>query len=110
MAPLVSLLAAEGRIVSKVCVTAQHLHGKIPEIEMDVVFTEELYQTLLAALENSRIDALACWKNISLACPNIGRYPMEPQREFYNFIALLFGLTIVGILKLLVCIALEHVD
>lgn len=80
-------------------------------LQMEVTFTQELYKTALAALEKGRIDATRMLEKVSvLQAPTLAEYPMEPRRIYNAFITLLFGLMLVGILKLLESIVLDHVD
>lgn len=80
-------------------------------LQMEVTFTQELYKTALAALEKGRIDATRMLEKVSvLQTPTLAEYPMEPRRIYNAVITLLFGLMLVGILKLLESIVLDHVD
>ena len=80
-------------------------------LQMEVTFTQELYKTALAALEKGRIDATRMLEKVSvLQTPTLAEYPMEPRRIYNAVVTLLFGLMLVGILKLLESIVLDHVD
>jgi len=80
-------------------------------LQMEVTFTQELYKTALTALEKGRIDATRMLEKVSvLQTPTLAEYPMEPRRIYNAVITLLFGLMLVGILKLLESIVLDHVD
>ena len=80
-------------------------------LQMEVTFTQELYKTALAALEKGRIDATRMLEKVSvLQTPTLAEYPMEPRRIYNAVITLLFGLMLLGILKLLESIVLDHVD
>lgn len=80
-------------------------------LEMEVSFTKDLYKAALTALEKGRIDASRMLEKVSvLQSPTLAEYPMEPRRTYNTVITLLFGLMLVGILKLLESIVLDHVD
>ena len=80
-------------------------------LQMRVTFSEQLYKTALAALEKGRIDATRMLQKVSvLQAPTVPEYPMEPRRIYNAVITILFGLMLVGILKLLESIVLDHVD
>lgn len=80
-------------------------------LQMEFNFAQQLYKTALAALEKGRIDAARMLEKVSvLQTPTLAEYPMEPRRIYNAVITLLFGLMLVGILKLLESIVLDHVD
>jgi len=80
-------------------------------MQMEVTFTQDLYKVALTALEKGRIDATRMLEKVSvLQTPTLAEYPMEPRRIYNAVITLLFGLMLVGILKLLESIVLDHVD
>jgi capsular polysaccharide transport system permease protein len=80
-------------------------------LQMEVSFTQELYKAALTALEKGRIDATRMLQKVSvLQAPTLAEYPMEPRRIYNAVITFLFGLMLVGILKLLESIVLDHVD
>jgi len=80
-------------------------------LQMEATFTQDLYKAALTALEKGRIDATRMLEKVSvLQTPTLAEYPMEPRRIYNAVITLLFGLMLVGILKLLESIILDHVD
>lgn len=80
-------------------------------LQMEVTFTQDLYKAALTALEKGRIDATRMLEKVSvLQTPTLAEYPMEPRRIYNAVITLLFGLMLVGILKMLESIVLDHVD
>lgn len=80
-------------------------------LQMEVVFTQELYNAALTALEKGRIDATRMLEKVSvLQAPTLPEYPLEPRRIYNTFISLLFAFMLVGILKMLEGIILDHVD
>jgi capsular polysaccharide transport system permease protein len=80
-------------------------------LQMEATFTQELYKAALTALEKGRIDATRMLEKVSvLQTPTLAEYPMEPRRIYNAVVTLLFGLMLVGILKLLESIILDHVD
>lgn len=80
-------------------------------LQMEATFTQDLYKAALTALEKGRIDVTRMLEKVSvLQTPTLAEYPMEPRRIYNAVITLLFGLMLVGILKLLESIVLDHVD
>ena len=80
-------------------------------LQMEATFTQDLYKAALTALEKGRIDATRMLEKVSvLQTPTLAEYPKEPRRIYNAVITLLFGLMLVGILKLLESIILDHVD
>lgn len=80
-------------------------------LELKALFAQESYSAVLAALENTRIEAARKLKQVSvLQSPTLPEYPIEPDR-FYNvvvfaIIALFIGL----IVQMLVLIVRDHSD
>lgn len=80
-------------------------------LQMEVVFSQELYNAALTALEKGRIDATRMLEKVSvLQTPTLPEYPLEPRRVYNTIISLLFAFMLVGILKMLEGIILDHVD
>ncbi len=80
-------------------------------LQLEVTFTQDIYKAALTALEKGRIDATRMLEKVSvLQAPSLPEYPMEPRRIYYSFLTLIFACMLVGILKLLEAIVLDHVD
>ncbi len=80
-------------------------------LEIKVSFAQEGYSAVLAALENTRIEAARKLKQLSiLQSPTLPQYPVEPDRLYnvtvFTIIALFIGL----ILQMLVLIVRDHKD
>jgi capsular polysaccharide transport system permease protein len=45
-----------------------------------------------------------------LQSPTVPVYPMEPRRFYNAFVTLMIGFALIGVLKLLESIILDHVD
>ncbi|WP_231584760.1 chain-length determining protein [Bordetella pseudohinzii] len=80
-------------------------------LQMQVQFAQDLYKSSLVALEKGRNDATRMLEKVSvLQSPTSPEYPMEPRRFYNALITLLIACMVVGILKLLESIVLDHVD
>ncbi|EGV28524.1 lipopolysaccharide biosynthesis protein [Thiorhodococcus drewsii AZ1] len=80
-------------------------------LRLQVQFTKELYSSSLAALENTRVEAVRALKQVSvLQAPTEPEYPTEPRRLYnitvFAILALLSGL----IVQLLLAIIRDHKD
>ncbi|WP_198952877.1 MULTISPECIES: chain-length determining protein [unclassified Achromobacter] len=80
-------------------------------LQMQVVFTQDLYKSALLGLEKGRSDSLRLLEKVSvLQSPTVPEYPMEPRRGYNIVLTLLISLVVAGTLKLLESIVLDHVD
>jgi len=80
-------------------------------LQMQVVFTQDLYKSALLGLEKGRSDSLRLLEKVSvLQSPTMPEYPMEPRRGYNIVLTLLISLVVAGTLKLLESIVLDHVD
>ena len=80
-------------------------------LEMDVAFTQELYKSSLMALEKGRIDATRMLEKVSvLQAPTYPEYPMQPRRIYNTVITVILAFVLVGLLRLLRSIVMDHVD
>lgn len=101
----------KAKLANPVGTTLNITMEEFQRLQMEVTFTQELYQAALVALEKGRIDATRMLEKVSvLQTPTLAEYPMEPRRIYNAVITVLFGLMLVGILKLLESIVLDHVD
>ncbi|MBC7803473.1 MAG: chain-length determining protein [Candidatus Parcubacteria bacterium] len=74
-------------------------------------FTQEVYKTSLAALEQSRIEATRTLKKVSvLQTPTLPEYALEPRRVYNITLFVLAILLLTGIVHLLMVIVREHRD
>ncbi len=113
-----SLAAIEKQITEEksrlASISGRSLNTLIAEydrLQMELNFKKEIYKTALVALEAGRMEASRTIKQVSvLQYPPLPEYPLEPRR-FYNACAtLLVGLLLLGMIKLLESIILDHVD
>jgi capsular polysaccharide transport system permease protein len=80
-------------------------------LQMQVSFAQDLYKTALSALEQGRMNAARTLKMVSiLQAPTKPGYPLEPERIYNTFVTLLVAIALVGVVKLLESIILDHVD
>ncbi len=80
-------------------------------LQMEFDFKKEIYKTALVALEAGRMEASRTIKQVSvLQHPQLPEYPLKPRRIYNAIATLLVGLLIMGMLKLLESIILDHVD
>lgn len=91
--------------------TLNYTVEEFQRLQMQVNFTQDLYKTALSSLEQGRMDAARKLKMVSiLQSPTTPSYPMEPQRFYNVLITLLIALSLIGVVKLLESIILDHVD
>ncbi|MBB5497994.1 chain-length determining protein [Paraburkholderia sp. MM5384-R2] len=91
--------------------TLNYTVEEFQRLQMQVNFTQDLYKTALSSLEQGRMDAARKLKMVSiLQSPTTPSYPMEPQRFYNVLITVLITLALIGVIKLLESIILDHVD
>ncbi|MBL8473416.1 MAG: hypothetical protein JNM98_16575 [Rhodocyclaceae bacterium] len=80
-------------------------------LQIEVDFVQDVYKTALAALERGRMDAARTLKKVSiLQAPTEPVYPIEPRRLYNVGLTVLLTGALIGVLKLLEGIVLDHVD
>lgn len=80
-------------------------------LQMQANFAQDVYKTAITALEKGRMDASRTLKKVSvLQAPTLPQYPKEPGRLYNTVVTLLFAAMLIGIVKLLESIVLDHVD
>lgn len=91
--------------------TLNYTVEEFQRLQMQVGFAKDLYKTALSSLEQGRMDAARTLKMVSiLQSPTTPNYPLEPKRFYNAFVTLFFALAMIGIVKLLESIILDHVD
>jgi capsular polysaccharide transport system permease protein len=91
--------------------TLNYTVEEFQRLQMQATFTQDLYKTALTALEQGRMDAARRLKMVSiLQSPTMPGYPMEPARFYNAFVTLVLALSLIGVIKLLESIILDHVD
>ncbi|MBC8729040.1 chain-length determining protein [Paraburkholderia sp. UCT2] len=91
--------------------TLNYTVEEFQRLQMQVGFAQDLYKTALSALEQGRMDAARTLKMVSVLQPATRPdYPVEPKRLYSAFVTLLVGLAMMGVLKLIESIILDHVD
>lgn len=113
-----SLAALDGQIAQRRAELASPKSGTLnytveesQRLKMEVDFSQDMYRTALTALEQGRMDAARKLKMVSiLQSPTMPGYPMQPQRMYNAFVTLLVALALIGVIKLLESIILDHVD
>ncbi|CAB3847138.1 hypothetical protein LMG26689_01781 [Achromobacter animicus] len=99
------------RLASPTGQTLNYTVEQFHRLEMEVAFAQDMYKAALAGLEKGRMDATRMLEKVSvLQAPTLPEYPLEPRRLYNIVVTLLVALLIVGILKLLESIVLDHVD
>jgi len=80
-------------------------------LELRAKFALESYSAVLAALENTRIEAARKLKQVSvLQSPTLPEYPVEPNRS-YNIAVFVIIMLFVGlIVQMIVLIVRDHID
>lgn len=91
--------------------TLNYTVEEFQRLQMQVNFTQDLYKAALSSLEQGRMGAARKLKMVSvLQSPTTPVYPMEPKRFYNVLITLLVALALIGVIKLLESIILDHVD
>jgi capsular polysaccharide transport system permease protein len=91
--------------------TLNYTVEEFQRLQMQVSFAQDLYKTALSALEQGRMDAARTLKMVSiLQSPTKPDWPVEPTRIYNIFVTLLVVLSLIGVVKLLESIILDHVD
>jgi capsular polysaccharide transport system permease protein len=91
--------------------TLNYTVQEFQRLQLQASFEQDLYKTALSALEQGRMDAARKLKMVSiLQSPTMPGYPMQPQRIYNAFVTLLIVLALIGVVKLLESIILDHVD
>lgn len=84
---------------------------KFQQLQLAVELSREMYKTTLLALEKGRFDAVRMLNKVSvLQAPTLPEYPLQPRRIYNSFLVVLVALMLIGVLKLLKAIVLDHVD
>ncbi len=100
-----------GKLASVMGRSLNTLIAEHQRLQMELEFKTEVYKTALVALEAGRMEASRIIKQVSvLQNPLLPEYPLEPRRLYNIFATLLIGLLLLGMLKLLESIILDHVD
>jgi capsular polysaccharide transport system permease protein len=100
---------------SKLTSTAgKTLNGTVEEyqrLEMEAVFTQDVYKTALVALEKIKVEVARTIKKISvLQSPTLPEYSIEPRRLYNTIVSILFVMMIAGMINLLQAIVRDHKD
>jgi capsular polysaccharide transport system permease protein len=80
-------------------------------LQMSANFAQDIYKTALVALEKGRMDSTRMLEKVSvLQSPTLPEYPVEPRSAYNVVVTILLCALIVGAIKLLEGIMLDHVD
>lgn len=80
-------------------------------LELKAQFAQESYSAVLAALENTRIEAARKLKQVSvLQSPTLPEYPIEPDRVYNTAVFTIIAVFIGLIAQMLVLIVRDHTD
>lgn len=80
-------------------------------LEMEAVFTQDIYKTALVALEKGRIEALRTIKKVSvLQAPTLPEYAQEPRRLYNTLVFILVAMLLAGVVHLIAAIVRDHKD
>jgi len=81
------------------------------QLERQVLFDQEVYQSALTSLERGRIEATRTIKKVSvLQAPSMPEYPMEPRRLYNISVSFLVALLFAAVVQLLREIVRDHQD
>lgn len=91
--------------------TLNYAVEEFQRLQMQVAFMQDVYKTALSALEKGRMDAARTLKKVStLQEPTQPNYPLEPLRIYNVVVTLIVAGALIGFVKLLESIVLDHVD
>jgi capsular polysaccharide transport system permease protein len=91
--------------------TLNYTVEEFQRLQMQVSFAQDLYKSALSSLEQGRMDAARTLKMVSiLQSPTTPSYPMKPERLYNAFVTLFIALAMIGVVKLMESIILDHVD
>lgn len=80
-------------------------------LQLEAMFTQDVYKTALIALEKGRIEAARNIKKVSvLQAPTQPEYPLEPRRFYNTLVFMLVALLLAGVVHLLAAIVRDHKD
>jgi len=80
-------------------------------LQADATFTQQVYQTTLAALEKGRIDAMRTVKKITITqSPTLPEISTRPRRLYNSLVFALAAFLLAGIALLLSAIVRDHID
>lgn len=81
------------------------------QLEMDLEFKKDLYQSALTGLETGRTNTARALKVVSvIQNPTMPEYPWEPRRIYGILSTLCISLFLLGVAYLLKNVILDHVD
>lgn len=84
---------------------------KFQRLQMEAAFTQQLYQSTLAALEKGRIDAMRTVKKVSIMqSATLPEYSTEPRRVHNAVMVAAISFLLAGIAILLIAIVRDHID
>lgn len=84
---------------------------RFQRLQMEASFTQQLYQTTLAALEKGRIDAMRTVKKVSvMQSATMPEYSTEPRRLYNSVVFALLSFLLAGVALLLIAIVRDHID
>lgn len=91
--------------------TLNYTIDEFQRLQMQATFAQDLYKTALSALEQGRMDAARTLKMVSiLQSPTMPGFPVEPERIYSVIVTLLVAFALIGVIKLMESIILDHVD
>jgi capsular polysaccharide transport system permease protein len=91
--------------------TLNYTIEEFQRLQMQVTFAQDLYKTALSALEQGRMDAARTLKMVSiLQSPTRPGFPLEPERIYSIIVTWLVAFALIGVIKLVESIILDHVD
>jgi capsular polysaccharide transport system permease protein len=84
---------------------------RFQRLEQQAAFTQQIYNTTLAALEKGRIDAMRTVKKVTiLQSPTLPESATKPSRLYNSLVFALASFLLAGIALLLAAIVRDHLD
>ena len=105
------LQAERGRLASPKGKALNVVAERYERLMLEAEFAQDLYRTALAALEQSRIEAIRLLKKVSVIQePTRPERSLEPRRLYNIAVSILAVLMLTGIVNLITAVIQEHRD
>jgi len=101
----------QAKLASPSGATLNRTVEEFQRLQMEAAFAEDIYKTMLVALEKGHIEATRTIKKVSVfQSPTHPEYPLEPRRFYNTLVFMLVALLLAGVVHLLAAIVRDHKD
>ncbi len=105
------IIAEQSKLAAPAGKTLNRTVEELQRLQMDAEFQQEIYKSVLTALEKGRIEATRTLKKLSvLQAAYLPEYPLEPRRIYNVVVYSLVAYLCAGVLKLIVAAIRDHQD